>query len=79
VLAHNLDYLYLRGTLIWQPRVVVLTGGHGGGGSAGAVVAAATTQRRFGVFFRPCMRLLACLCCVYREIFVRLQRRVAVV
>ena len=50
MLAHNLYYLYLRGTLIWRPRVVVLAGGDGGGGSAGAALAAATTRRRFDVF-----------------------------
>ena len=79
MLAHNLYYLYLRGTLIWRPRVVVLAGGDGGVGSAGAALASATTRRRFGIFFRPCVRLLACLCCVYLEIPVGLQRRVAVV
>ena len=51
MLAHNLYYLYLRGTLIWRPRVVVLAGGDGGRGSAGAALEAATTRQRFGVFF----------------------------
>jgi hypothetical protein len=51
MLAHNLYYLYLCGTLIWRPRVVVMAGGDGNGGSAGAVLAAATTQQPFSVFF----------------------------
>jgi hypothetical protein len=60
MLAHNLYYLYLRGTLIWQPRMVVLVGGDGGRGSTGAALAAATTQRRFGVSFLA-LREAACL------------------
>jgi hypothetical protein len=50
MLAHNLYYLNLSGSLIVRPRVVVLVGGDGSGGSATSPLAAAAPRRRLVAF-----------------------------
>ena len=47
MLAINLYYLNLLGSVTLRPRVVVLVRGAGGGGAGASPLAAPTTRRRF--------------------------------
>ena len=66
---------YFLGGRINRVRVL-LRGGDGGAGAASSRLPAATTRQRFFRFFAALCEAFRLLFLVYREIFVKLQRRV---